>query len=104
MIAVNSDIHYADGSWGGALPAVYGHEAAGTVADTGRRIVGCKMGSARPRRDIERIVAWHRDGALKLEELVFGVYPLERINDAIAEVKRGEAIRNVIAMRDLGSP
>ena len=49
-------------------------------------------------------VAWHRDGALKLEELVSGVYPLERINDAIAEVKRGEAIRNVIAMRDLGSP
>ena len=100
----HSDIHYADGSWGGALPAVYGHEAAGTVADTGRRIVGCKMGSARLRTDIERIVAWHSDGALKLAELVSGVYPLERINDAIAEVKRGEAIRNVIAMRDLGSP
>ena len=100
----HSDIHYADGSWGGALPAVYGHEAAGTVADTGRRIVGCKMGSARPRRDIERIVAWHRDGALKLEELVSDVYPLQRINDAIAEVKRGEAIRNAIAIRDLGSP
>ncbi len=26
----HSDIHYADGSWGGPLPAVYGHEAAGT--------------------------------------------------------------------------
>ena len=59
------------------------------------------MGSAQPRRDIERIVAWHRDGALKLEELVSGVYPLEQINDAIAEVKWGEAIRNVIAMREL---
>ena len=58
------------------------------------------MGSAQPHRDIERIVAWHRDGSLKLEELVSGVYPLEQINDAIAEVKRGEAIRNVIAMRD----
>ena len=61
------------------------------------------MGSAQPRRDIERNVAWHRDGALKLEELVSGVYPLEQINEAIAAVKRGEAIRNVIAMRDLGS-
>ena len=47
------------------------------LADTGRRIVGCKMGSAQPRRDIERIVAWHRDGALKLEDLVSGVYPQE---------------------------
>ena len=30
-----------------------------------------------------------------------GIYPLEEINEAIAAVKRGEAIRNVIAMRDL---
>ena len=34
----HSDIHYADGSWGGALPAVYGHEAAGTVTETGDRV------------------------------------------------------------------
>ena len=54
------------------------------------------MGSAQPHRDIERIVAWHRDGVLKLEELVSGVYPLEEINEAISVVKRGEAIRNVI--------
>ena len=73
------------------------------LADTGRRIIGCKMGSARPRRDIERIVAWYRDGALKLDELVSGVYRLEEINEAITEVKRGGAIRNVIAMRALGS-
>ena len=71
------------------------------LADTGRRIVGCKMGSAQPHRDIERIVAWHRQDAVKLDELVSGVYPLEEINEAIAAVKQGEAIRNVIAMRDL---
>ena len=34
----HSDIHYADGSWGGALPAVYGHEAAGTVAEIGDEV------------------------------------------------------------------
>ncbi len=73
------------------------------LADTGRRIVGSKMGSARLRSDIERIVGWHRQGEVKLDELVSGVYPLEEINEAIAEVKRGEAIRNVIAMRDLHS-
>lgn len=31
----HSDISYADGDWGGELPAVYGHEAAGRVLATG---------------------------------------------------------------------
>jgi S-(hydroxymethyl)glutathione dehydrogenase/alcohol dehydrogenase len=30
-----SDVHYLEGSWGGTLPAVYGHEAAGIVAEVG---------------------------------------------------------------------
>ena len=71
------------------------------LADTGRRIVGSKMGSAQLRPDIERIVAWHDQGVIKLDDLVSGVYPLNEINDAIAAVKRGEAIRNVIAMQPL---
>ena len=31
----HSDITYADGSWGGILPAVYGHEAAGRISALG---------------------------------------------------------------------
>ena len=31
----HSDIIYADGAWGGTLPAVYGHEAAGVVEQVG---------------------------------------------------------------------
>lgn len=31
----HSDITYLEGGWGGDLPAVFGHEAAGTVAETG---------------------------------------------------------------------
>lgn len=31
----HSDISYADGAWGGSLPAVYGHEAAGRVTGAG---------------------------------------------------------------------
>ena len=27
----HSDISYAEGAWGGTLPAIYGHEAAGVV-------------------------------------------------------------------------
>lgn len=31
----HSDIHYMEGAWGGTLPAVYGHEAAGVVEEVG---------------------------------------------------------------------
>ena len=31
----HSDISYIDGAWGGTLPAVYGHEAAGIVSGLG---------------------------------------------------------------------
>ncbi|HUF56097.1 MAG TPA: zinc-binding dehydrogenase [Thermohalobaculum sp.] len=33
----HSDLTFASGGWGGALPAVYGHEAAGVVAEVGPR-------------------------------------------------------------------
>ena len=42
----HSDISYADGAWGGALPAVYGHEAAGTVTATGPGVQGFAPGDA----------------------------------------------------------
>ena len=31
----HSDVFFAQGAWGGTLPAVYGHEAAGTVSKVG---------------------------------------------------------------------
>jgi S-(hydroxymethyl)glutathione dehydrogenase/alcohol dehydrogenase len=34
----HSDIAYGKGDWGGTLPAVYGHEAAGVVADVGAAV------------------------------------------------------------------
>lgn len=34
----HSDVTFADGAWGGDLPAVYGHEAAGTVAAVGEGV------------------------------------------------------------------
>lgn len=36
----HSDVSYIDGEWGGVLPAVYGHEAAGVVEETGREVTG----------------------------------------------------------------
>ena len=39
-----SDIHYLQGAWGGTLPAVYGHEAAGIVAEVGAGVEGFEVG------------------------------------------------------------
>jgi Zn-dependent alcohol dehydrogenase len=40
----HSDIIFADGGWGGQLPAVYGHEAAGIVRQVGPGVAGLKPG------------------------------------------------------------
>jgi Zn-dependent alcohol dehydrogenase len=68
----------------------------GWLAADGQRILGSKMGSARPVVDVPKIVALYRDGRLKLDELVTGRYPLDRINDALASSRSGQAVRNVI--------
>ncbi|SFR38324.1 alcohol dehydrogenase catalytic domain-containing protein [Litoreibacter janthinus] len=39
-----SDISYLDGGWGGNLPAVYGHEAAGRVSALGEGVRGLEVG------------------------------------------------------------
>ncbi len=68
----------------------------GWLAADGQRILGSKMGSARPIVDVPKIVALYRDGRLKLDELVTQRYPLERINEALASSRSGAALRNVI--------
>jgi Zn-dependent alcohol dehydrogenase len=40
----HSDISYADGAWGGSLPAVFGHEAAGRVTAVGAGVEGFAPG------------------------------------------------------------
>ena len=42
----HSDISFADGAWGGSLPAVYGHEAAGRVSALGDGVQGVALGDA----------------------------------------------------------
>jgi S-(hydroxymethyl)glutathione dehydrogenase / alcohol dehydrogenase len=68
----------------------------GALAHDGKRIVGSKLGSSRPADDVPRIAALYVQGRLHLDELVTATYPLEGINEAIASMQRGEAIRNVI--------
>ncbi|HSO47435.1 MAG TPA: alcohol dehydrogenase catalytic domain-containing protein, partial [Rhizobiaceae bacterium] len=40
----HSDISFAEGAWGGTLPAVYGHEAAGIVEKVGRGVKNVEPG------------------------------------------------------------
>jgi S-(hydroxymethyl)glutathione dehydrogenase/alcohol dehydrogenase len=66
------------------------------VANDSHRILGSKMGSTRLSVDVPRLVELYQQGRLKLDELITARYPLERINEAIAAVNQGAALRNVI--------
>ena len=67
-----------------------------SMAEHGQRVLGSKMGSARPQLDIPALVGLYLDGRLKLDELVSGRYALADVNEAIASADRGEALRPVL--------
>ncbi len=68
----------------------------GTMASYNQKIVGSRMGSTCLSIDVPAIVSLYRQGRIKLDELITARYPLAKINDAIAAVNNGEALRNVI--------
>jgi S-(hydroxymethyl)glutathione dehydrogenase / alcohol dehydrogenase len=68
----------------------------GQLAADGQKILGSKMGSARPLIDVPMIVALYREGRLKLDELISGRFSLDSINEAVASSRSGAALRNVI--------
>ena len=68
----------------------------GELAARGQSVLGSKMGSGSVKRDIPRLAALYQSGELKLDQMISGRYALEDINEAIASVKRGEALRNVV--------
>lgn len=65
-------------------------------ASLSQGMVGSKMGNVVLSRDIPWLVDLYRQGRLKLDELVSRSWPLEQINEAIADTKSGAARRNVI--------
>ena len=54
------------------------------------------MGSTRLKTDIPWYISLYQQDRLKLDELISGRYPLENINEAIADVNKGDSLRNVI--------
>ena len=61
-----------------------------------RRIQGSLMGSNRFPVDMPRFVDFYMAGKLKLDEMVSQRIKLEDVNEAFAELKRGEVARSVI--------
>jgi S-(hydroxymethyl)glutathione dehydrogenase / alcohol dehydrogenase len=64
-----------------------------------RVITGGFMGSTNLQADIPQMVELYKAGKLKLDELITQRYPLEKINEAIVAVEKGEALRNVIVFK-----
>ena len=67
-----------------------------TIAAMNQRLLGSRMGQAVPTRDIPRLIDLYRQGRLQLDRLVSGRFPLDRINEAIADTSSGHTLRNVI--------
>jgi S-(hydroxymethyl)glutathione dehydrogenase/alcohol dehydrogenase len=61
-----------------------------------RVLTGSFMGTTQLQTEIPKLVELYKAGVLKLDELITGRYPLEKINEAIDEVLAGKALRNVI--------
>ena len=61
-----------------------------------RVLTGGYMGSTQLQTEIPKLVELYKAGILKLDELITARYPLAKINEAIDEVLKGNALRNVI--------
>jgi S-(hydroxymethyl)glutathione dehydrogenase/alcohol dehydrogenase len=65
----------------------------------GKKLTGSAMGAVRLRIDIARLIELYKAGRLKLDELVSGHYPFEKINEALESSEKGDVLRNVIMFK-----
>ncbi|AOZ02241.1 alcohol dehydrogenase [Cupriavidus sp. USMAHM13] len=80
----------------GMIPPGQKVELKGTDFLAEKRIQGSMMGSNRFPVDMPRLVDFYLSGKLKLDQLISQRMPLEQINDAFDELRRGELARSVI--------
>ena len=84
----------------GSSLVIAGMPASGVTIDldpTSLAAAGQRVGSSRKATAIPTLVELYRGGKLRLDELASGRYPLSAINEAIADVRRGSALRTLIA-------
>ena len=75
-------------------PFTYALPAA--LAVSGKRLVGCLLGSCNSLRDIPRLVALSQSGQLNLDALITARRPLEEINLAFDDLRDARGVRTVI--------
>lgn len=63
---------------------------------SGKRLQGGLMGSNRFPVDLPRLVDFYQRGLLDLDTIIAERLPLERINDAFDELRKGDATRSVV--------
>jgi S-(hydroxymethyl)glutathione dehydrogenase/alcohol dehydrogenase len=63
---------------------------------TEKTVTGAFMGDINLQVDIPALIELYKAGRYKLDELIAGHYPLEKINEALESSAAGDALRNVI--------
>jgi len=63
-----------------------------------KKLVGCLLGSSNAHRDLPRILDLWRAGRLDLAGMVTAKRPLDEVNDAVADLRRGAGVRTVLEM------
>jgi NDMA-dependent alcohol dehydrogenase len=65
-----------------------------------KHLKGLLYGGMNPRASMPMLLSMYRSGQLKLDELVTQRYRLDRINDAITDMREGRNIRGIIEFGD----
>ncbi|HLY37262.1 MAG TPA: Zn-dependent alcohol dehydrogenase, partial [Candidatus Binatia bacterium] len=63
-----------------------------------KAILGCRYGTARPRRDFAMLADLYLAGRLKIDELITRRYALDEFPAALEDLKAGGLARGVFAL------
>jgi len=85
----------------GAAPVAEGITIAPAAAFTitEKKLLGCTLGSCHALRDIPRLLDLWRAGRLDLESLVTARRPMDEVNEACEDMRRGRGVRTVLSFR-----
>lgn len=61
-----------------------------------KSLIGSYYGSSRPRIDMPEYLRLYDDGKLKLDELITQTYPLDKVNEAFADMEAGKNARGML--------
>jgi S-(hydroxymethyl)glutathione dehydrogenase/alcohol dehydrogenase len=65
-----------------------------------KAILGCRYGTARPRRDFPMLADLYLGGRLKIDELITRRYALDDFATALDDLKRGSLARGVFSLEE----